>query len=82
MIKQNSNKTRREEDLLGELEIDNDVYYGIHTQRAINNFKISNSKILDYPLFIKPANFVLKLFTLAKCKLEHSIIKKTISLLL
>lgn len=45
--------TRIEEDLLGELEIDDDVYYGIHTQRAINNFKISKSKILDYPLFIK-----------------------------
>lgn len=46
-------KTRKEEDLLGELEIDNAVYYGIHTQRAINNFQISNSKIRDYPLFIK-----------------------------
>lgn len=46
-------KTRTEEDLLGELEIDKDVYYGIHTQRAINNFKISNSTIQDYPLFIK-----------------------------
>lgn len=53
MIKHNSAKTRREEDLLGELEIDNDVYYGIHTQRAINNFEISKSKIRDYPLFIK-----------------------------
>ena len=53
MIKHNIVKTRKEEDLLGELEIDNDVYYGIHTQRAINNFKISNSKIRDYPLFIK-----------------------------
>ncbi|WP_414652547.1 aspartate ammonia-lyase [Gelidibacter sp.] len=46
-------KTRIEEDLLGELEINDNVYYGIHTQRAINNFKISKSKILDYPLFIK-----------------------------
>lgn len=46
-------QTRTEEDLLGELEINNDVYYGIHTQRAINNFQISNSKIQDYPIFIK-----------------------------
>ncbi|MGC1633639.1 MAG: lyase family protein, partial [Gelidibacter sp.] len=53
MIKHSIVKTRKEEDLLGELEIDNDVYYGIHTQRAINNFKISKSKIRDYPLFIK-----------------------------
>src|SRR5690606_16421133 len=46
-------QTRIEEDLLGELEINNEAFYGIHTQRAINNFKISKSRILDYPLFIK-----------------------------
>lgn len=46
-------KSRIETDLLGELEINQDNYYGIHTQRAINNFNISNSKIGDYPLFIK-----------------------------
>ncbi|WP_051210029.1 aspartate ammonia-lyase [Gelidibacter mesophilus] len=46
-------QTRTEEDLLGELEINKEVYYGIHTQRAINNFKISNSTIQDYPIFIK-----------------------------
>ena len=38
-------KLRKEIDLLGELEISNDSYYGIHTQRAINNFNISNSKL-------------------------------------
>lgn len=46
-------KTRKEIDLLGEMEIPNDLYYGIHTQRAIDNFKISQAKIGDYPLFIK-----------------------------
>lgn len=46
-------KTRTEEDLLGKLEINEDVYYGIHTQRAVNNFKISNSRVQDYPIFIK-----------------------------
>ncbi|MCD6543707.1 MAG: aspartate ammonia-lyase [Flavobacteriaceae bacterium] len=46
-------KTRKEIDLLGSQEISNDNYYGIHTQRAIDNFKISNSKIGDYPSFIK-----------------------------
>ena len=44
---------RKEVDLLGELEVDYDSYYGIHTQRAIHNFNISNAKISDYPLFIK-----------------------------
>lgn len=46
-------QTRKEVDLLGEMEIGKDLYYGIHTQRAIQNFQISNSKIGDYPLFIK-----------------------------
>jgi len=46
-------KFRKETDLLGELEINKDSYFGIHTQRAINNFQISNAKIGDYPIFIK-----------------------------
>jgi aspartate ammonia-lyase len=45
--------SRTEMDLLGEMEIANELYYGIHTQRAINNFQISNSKIGDYPFFLK-----------------------------
>jgi len=32
---------RTEEDLIGELEVPKDAYWGIHTQRAINNFRIS-----------------------------------------
>jgi aspartate ammonia-lyase len=46
-------KFRKETDLLGEMEIAQDKYYGIHTHRAVQNFEISNSKIGDYPLFIK-----------------------------
>ena len=46
-------KYRTEEDLLGKLDIDHDLYYGIHTKRALENFKISNSRIYEYPIFIK-----------------------------
>jgi len=46
-------KTRIEEDLLGTMAIDSEAFYGIHTQRALANFKISKSKISDFPLFIK-----------------------------
>ena len=46
-------KHRIEEDLLGSMKIANNLYYGIHTQRAIDNFKISKAKISDYPIFIK-----------------------------
>ena len=44
---------RTETDLLGPMEINEELYYGIHTQRAINNFQISNSKISEYPVFIR-----------------------------
>ena len=46
-------KYRTEVDLLGAIEIANDLYYGIHTQRALQNFQISNAKISEYPIFIK-----------------------------
>lgn len=44
--------SRKEVDLLGEMNIKNDHYYGIHTQRAMDNFQISGSKIGDFPFFI------------------------------
>ena len=46
-------KYRKEVDLLGEMEVAQDSFFGIHTQRAIQNFPISNARIGDYPLFIK-----------------------------
>ncbi len=36
---------RREEDLLGPLEIPMDVYWGIHTGRAIRNFPLSDRRV-------------------------------------
>ena len=38
-------KMRKEHDFLGELEIPDDVYYGVQTTRAISNFKITGQKI-------------------------------------
>ena len=38
-------KTRIEHDFLGSLEIPADAYWGIHTQRAMNNFSISGIKV-------------------------------------
>ena len=46
-------QTRVEKDMLGNLEIDCEAYYGIHTQRAVENFKISSDKIANYPEFIR-----------------------------
>ncbi|MFB3925535.1 MAG: aspartate ammonia-lyase [Syntrophales bacterium] len=38
-------KKRIERDLIGELEIPRDVYWGIHTERALRNFPISGSRM-------------------------------------
>src|SRR5690349_13200143 len=41
--------TRIESDSLGELAIPADVYWGIHTARALINFPISRRAIFNYP---------------------------------
>lgn len=43
---------RVESDLLGPREIPNDKLYGVQTLRGIENFRISNFKLSDYPEFI------------------------------
>ncbi|MDM1060987.1 aspartate ammonia-lyase [Empedobacter falsenii] len=52
------NKMRTESDLLGELQIPETAYYGVQTQRAINNFKISNNYLSHYPEFVKALGIV------------------------
>src|SRR5690554_6330518 len=47
-----SGKTRNEKDLLGEKEIPIEYYFGIQTQRALENFSISRTKLFHYPQFI------------------------------
>ena len=44
---------RFEHDLLGKKSVPSDAYYGIHTLRAIENFKISNAKISDNHIMVK-----------------------------
>jgi aspartate ammonia-lyase len=43
---------RTEKDLLGKREIPDDAYYGVHTLRATENFKISKKKVGDVPELI------------------------------
>lgn len=45
-------KFRVESDLLGELRIPADAYYGVQTQRGINNYHISRKQMRDYPDYI------------------------------
>ncbi|CAK7070936.1 aspartate ammonia-lyase [Kerstersia gyiorum] len=46
-------ETRLEHDLLGDLELPADIYYGIQTYRAVHNFNLSGTKLSDYPSFVR-----------------------------
>ncbi|WP_290508706.1 aspartate ammonia-lyase [Alistipes sp.] len=48
-----SGKTRREHDLLGELDIPVEYYFGVQTMRAVDNFHISRVRLNFFPEFIK-----------------------------
>ena len=58
-------ETRTEVDLLGPKEVPADVYWGIHTKRAIENFPISGRVVSDYPAFVKGMAHVKKAEALA-----------------
>ncbi|WP_301098700.1 aspartate ammonia-lyase [Otariodibacter sp.] len=63
------NNTRTEVDLLGEREVPNDVYWGIHTLRAVENFNISKNIISDVPEFVRGMVMVKKATALANGEL-------------
>jgi aspartate ammonia-lyase len=44
-----STELRVEHDLLGDLEVPSEVYYGVHTARALDNFPITGTPISRYP---------------------------------
>ena len=56
---------RLEHDLLGEKHLPVDAYYGIQTQRALENFKISGVTMQFFPEFIEALAEVKKASTLA-----------------
>jgi len=70
-------KTRLEHDLLGEREVPSNVYYGVHTLRALENFPISNIPISNYPNFIKALACVKQACALANHELGLLEDKKT-----
>jgi aspartate ammonia-lyase len=48
-----SHEFRQERDSLGEKDIPIDVYWGIHTCRAMENFQFSELKLIQYPVFLR-----------------------------
>ena len=57
--------TRTETDLLGPREVPLDVYWGIHTLRAVENFRISGSTVGQEPTFVRGMVQVKKASALA-----------------
>jgi aspartate ammonia-lyase len=62
-------KTRLEHDLLGEREVPANVYYGVHTLRALENFPISKIPISTYPNLVKALACVKQACALANHEL-------------
>jgi len=67
---------RLESDLLGELQVPADAYYGVQTQRALNNYKISNTRMCDYPEYIIAMAYVK--MAAAAANTELGVLDKTI----
>lgn len=63
-------KFRVESDLLGQLEIPAEAYYGVHTLRAVDNFQISRTTINHIPEFIRGMVQVKKAAALANRRLH------------
>lgn len=61
--------TRKEHDFIGELEIDDSVYYGVQTFRAMENFHITNERLSDFPVFVNALAQVKKAAALANYEL-------------
>lgn len=60
---------RKEHDFIGELEIDDSVYYGVQTFRAVENFNISHDRLGNFPRFVRNLARVKKAAALANFEL-------------
>jgi fumarate hydratase class II/aspartate ammonia-lyase len=65
-------KKRKEKDSLGYVELQDEVYYGVQTQRAINNFPVSGIK--SHPVFNK--SFVLIKKAAAQANMQLGLLDK------
>jgi aspartate ammonia-lyase len=60
---------RIEHDLLGDMAVPVDAYYGIHTLRAVENFRISDTRISIYPDLINALACIKRAAALANREL-------------
>jgi aspartate ammonia-lyase len=66
-----SGKYRNEHDLLGDKKVPDDVYYGIQTLRAKENFDISGIPLSHFPDFIASLAYVKKAAAMANFKVKN-----------
>ncbi|MFA7108725.1 MAG: aspartate ammonia-lyase [Sphaerochaetaceae bacterium] len=64
-------KFREEHDMIGTKKIFDDCYYGIQTERAMENFQISKISLSKYPEFVKAICQVKKAVAQANFKFEE-----------
>jgi aspartate ammonia-lyase len=72
-----SGRTRSEHDLLGDREVPNEVYYGVQTLRAIENFNISGLTLNFHPVIIQALAMVK--MAAAKTNNELGILSKPVT---
>lgn len=70
------NATRREHDFLGDMNIPSDVYYGIQTCRALENFRISGIEVSSLPKFVQAFGFIKK--AAARANMELGVLPRPI----
>ena len=66
----NSIPTRIEHDLLGDMAVPADAYYGVHTLRAVENFPISDTRISIYPDLVNAFACIKQAAAMANSQLE------------
>ncbi|WP_444937485.1 aspartate ammonia-lyase [Microbulbifer sp. JMSA002] len=66
-----SSEYRIEKDLLGEREVPADVYFGIQTLRALENFQITGITLNHFPNLVKALAMVKKAAAHANCELGY-----------
>ncbi|MEU1178659.1 aspartate ammonia-lyase [Streptomyces sp. NPDC005820] len=62
-------RTRREHDLLGDRNVPEQVYWGIHTLRALENFPLSGERVGDVPDLVRALALVKKAAALSNAGL-------------
>ena len=72
MAGKHTGATRSEHDLLGEREVPENVYWGVHTLRALENFPITGTPISIYPDLVTALACVKEAAARASCTRSSS----------